>query len=189
MSEEVVRRPLFWEFNPVFWGGRVSLGRRKIAVGKGKSGVKLFFCPWPGMIGCRSLRMNAIVVRTEERLIDFAASVIRFTDDLPGSFASQHLAGQLVRSGTAPALLYGEAQAAESRQDFIHKMKVALKELKESYNCMRIIRQLGWNEGREQQRLLAENNELIAIFVRSIDTARKNLYSEKIKQGRERPSL
>lgn len=75
----------------------------------------------------------------EERLIVFAAQVIDVSDALPKTFAGSHLGNQLLRSGTSPALHYGEAQAAESPNDFIHKMKVCLKELRETYNCLRLI--------------------------------------------------
>ncbi len=75
----------------------------------------------------------------EERLIDFAVSVIGVAEALPDSRAGRHVAGQLVRSGTSPAPNYGEAQSAESRKDFIHKMKIALKELRESLVWLKII--------------------------------------------------
>ena len=68
----------------------------------------------------------------EERLIEFAVRIIQMAESLPKTKAGNHIAGQLIRSGTSPALNYGEAQAAESRSDFIHKMKVCLKELRES---------------------------------------------------------
>jgi four helix bundle protein len=76
----------------------------------------------------------------DERLIDFALIIIDIAESLPKTLAGNHLAGQLIRSGTAPALQYGEAQSAESRSDFIHKMKIAAKELRETYNCLRLIR-------------------------------------------------
>jgi len=63
----------------------------------------------------------------EERLIAFACRVVRFVDRLPNTAAGRHLGGQLLRSGTAPALHYGEMQSAESLADFIHKLKLALK--------------------------------------------------------------
>jgi len=66
----------------------------------------------------------------EERLIDFAVLIIQISDSMIDSRAANHVAGQIVRSGTYPALHYGEAQSAESRQDFIHKLKVLLKELR-----------------------------------------------------------
>jgi four helix bundle protein len=68
----------------------------------------------------------------EERLINFAVKVIKAVDKIPKTSAGLHLGGQLLRSGTAPALNYGEAQAAESKKDFIHKMGIILKELRES---------------------------------------------------------
>ena len=75
----------------------------------------------------------------EDRLTDFAVLVIEIVNDLPNSKAGNHLAGQLVRSGTSPALNYGEAQSGESRKDFIHKIKVVLKELRETFICLKII--------------------------------------------------
>ncbi len=75
----------------------------------------------------------------EERLVDFAARCIKVAQSLPRSFSGQHLSGQLTRSGTSPALNYGEAQGAESRKDFIHKMRVCLKELRETRICLKII--------------------------------------------------
>ena len=68
----------------------------------------------------------------EERLIDFAVRVIRMAESLPKTKVANHIAGQLLRCGTSPAPNYGEAQSAESRADFIHKMKVCLKELRET---------------------------------------------------------
>jgi four helix bundle protein len=75
----------------------------------------------------------------EDRLINFAVEIITICDSIKPTKAGNHLAGQLVRSGTSPALNYGEAQAGESTRDFIHKLKVILKELRESRNCLRII--------------------------------------------------
>ena len=68
----------------------------------------------------------------EARLIDFAVRIIRTSESLPKSRVGIHIAGQLIRSGTSPAPNYGEAQAAESRSDFVHKMKICLKELRET---------------------------------------------------------
>jgi four helix bundle protein len=76
----------------------------------------------------------------DERLVDFAILMIRISENLYNTKAGNHIAGQLIRSGTSPALHYGEAQSAESRADFIHKVKVTLKELRESGNSMRIIK-------------------------------------------------
>ncbi|MCK6695915.1 MAG: four helix bundle protein, partial [Thermoanaerobaculia bacterium] len=75
----------------------------------------------------------------EERLIAFAGLVIAVVKKLPKDLAAKHLAGQLVRSGTSPALNYAEAIGAESKADFVHKMGVVLKELRETRVCLRII--------------------------------------------------
>lgn len=111
----------------------------------------------------------------EERLIKFAVKVLEVAEMLPSSYAGKHFAGQLVRAGSSPALNYGEAQSAESRKDFIHKMKVALKELRESHICMQIIlRKPLLKETALLKEIISENNELISIFVKSIATAKKN---------------
>jgi len=84
------------------------------------------------------------------------------------------LGGQLLRSGTSPSLNYGEAKSGESKNDFIHKMKVCLKELRESFNCLRIIQRAKISPEEQQVICLIEEcNELISIFVKSIVTATK----------------
>jgi len=89
--------------------------------------------------------------------------------------AGNHLSGQLVRSGTSVSLNYGEAQSAESKKDFIHKMKVILKELRETFVCLKIIHVSKLYKTEEKIiKAKKENNELISIFVKSIDTAQKN---------------
>lgn len=71
----------------------------------------------------------------EERLIDFSVLILEIVDLLPSTRACSYLGSQLERSGTSPALNYGEAQFAESKKDFIHKIKICLKELKETRIC------------------------------------------------------
>src|SRR6478736_2295151 len=93
----------------------------------------------------------------DERLINFAVSVIDISETLPKTFAGNHIAGQLVRSGLSPALNYGEAQSAESRNDFIHKMKISAKELRETYNCLRIIKKKKWCPDEKMGPVLDEN--------------------------------
>ncbi len=111
----------------------------------------------------------------EERLIDFAVLIIEVTENLNTSRAGNHIAGQLVRSGTAPALLYGEAQSAESRNDFIHKLKILLKELRETYIALKIIKKVTLTNKLDLiDKGMIECNELVSIFVKSIETARKN---------------
>jgi four helix bundle protein len=110
----------------------------------------------------------------DERLINFAAWVIKIAELLPKSIAASHIASQLVRCCTSPALNYGEAQSAESRNDFIHKMKISVKELRETFNCLRLIGKLAWYKGDDLGQVLDENNQLISIFVKSIETAQRN---------------
>ncbi|MBW0176932.1 four helix bundle protein [Sediminibacterium sp.] len=110
----------------------------------------------------------------EQRLIKFSVSAIRLAEKLPTSFAGKHLSGQLIRSATAPALNYGEAQSAESRNDFIHKLKIALRELRETKNNLLIIHQMEWYKDNELNAIVAETIELISIFSKSITTTQKN---------------
>ena len=108
----------------------------------------------------------------EDRLVDFAVMVIETAEALPNTRAGNHLAGQLIRYGTSPALNYGEAQSGESRKDFIHKMKVVLKELRETYVCLKIIRRKPLLKPlKKTEPIFNECNELISIFVSSISTA------------------
>ncbi len=116
-----------------------------------------------------------------DRLIAFAVSMIKLAEQLPKTLAGNHLAGQITRSGTAPALHYGEAQSAESRSDFIHKMKIAAKELRETNNCIKIISKMNWFQENNLTTEQTECNELISIFVKSIATAQKNKEAERLK--------
>jgi four helix bundle protein len=110
----------------------------------------------------------------EKRLIDFAVRIIRKIEDLPNTRVGNHIAGQLLRCGTSPAPNCGEAQAAESRADFIHKMKVCLKELRETRVwLLMIVRAKLIQPTSKLDPLIQENNELISIFVTSIRTAKK----------------
>ncbi len=111
----------------------------------------------------------------EERLIEFAVLIIKLAESLNNTKAGNHIAGQLVRSGTSSALQYGEAQSAESRNDFIHKLKILLKELRESLVALKIIKRVSLISKIDLlEKALVECNELIAIFVKSIETAKKN---------------
>ena len=110
----------------------------------------------------------------EERLVDFAVEIIGIVEALPETKAGRHLAGQLVRSGTAPAPNYGEAQGAESRNDFIHKMKIALKELRESLIWLKIASRRGMLPESSIAPVMRECQELVAIFVASTKTADAN---------------
>jgi four helix bundle protein len=110
----------------------------------------------------------------EERLLIFSTNIIQMTKGMAGAYASRHLAEQVTRSGTAPSLLYGEACGAESRKDFIHKMGIALKELRETKMNLRLIMLNQFAPKPVLDELLNENDQLIRIFAKSIDTAGRN---------------
>ncbi len=111
----------------------------------------------------------------KDRLIDYAVKIIKLSAALPDTKAAKHISLQILRSGTSPAPNYGEAQAAESPNDFIHKLKVALKELRETEIWIKIISKADMIKPASQlEPLLKETDELIAILFTSIDTARKN---------------
>ena len=111
----------------------------------------------------------------EDRLLNFAVKVVELTEALPSTRAGNHIAGQLLRSGTSPYGNHGEVESAESRKDFVHKLKICLKELRETRRWLRLVARL--NKLREPANLspcLNEAEELIRIFVASIRTAEKN---------------
>jgi len=110
----------------------------------------------------------------EGRLVQFAIDIVKLVGELPQNFQAKHVAGQLLRSGTAAAPNYAEARAAESRADFIHKIGIALKELNETAVWLRIIRGSFDMETNLLAKLVAENTELCRILVASIQTARRN---------------
>jgi four helix bundle protein len=112
----------------------------------------------------------------ENRLVDYSSRLIELSKSLDKSFIAKHLGKQLLRSGSSAALNYGEAQGGESRKDFIHKMKLALKELRESFICLKIIESSGLlNSEFEIGPVLNETDQLISIFVKSIKTAQSKL--------------
>ncbi len=119
----------------------------------------------------------------EKRLIDFAVRVINVVEALPNTRAGNHIAGQLVRCGTSPAPNYGEAQSAESRNDFIHKIKIVLKELRETRVWLKIIQRRSLLKStREIELLIAECDELISIFVTSVRTAEKKTNAGRVNE-------
>lgn len=115
----------------------------------------------------------------EERLIDFAGDVIDVVEKLPNSLAAKHLAGQLVRSGTSPALNYAEAVAAESKADFVHKMSIALKEIRETRVCVKILLKRKYEVQAELTSLLQECEQLLFILSKSVKTAKSNMAKTK----------
>ena len=119
----------------------------------------------------------------EDRLVNFVVSIFLVVDKLPKTFAGKHMGEQLIRSSSSAAMNYGEAQAAESKNDFIHKMKVVLKELRETFISLKIVdKSKMLPSSSNVDRELKENNELIAIFVKSTFTARNNQKGEFVKK-------
>jgi four helix bundle protein len=118
--------------------------------------------------------------KLEERMIDFAVLVCSIAESLPASRVGNHVAGQIIRSGTSPAPNYGEAQGAESRKDFLHKMKVCLKELRETLVWLKFIKRMKLNRSDDLEAALREADELISIFVRSILTAQTNAKKHRL---------
>lgn len=111
----------------------------------------------------------------EERLIDFAVLILEVGESLFNTRAGSHTGGQIIRSGSSPALNYGEAQSAESRNDFVHKFKIILKELRETNVSLKIIKRKPLTKKIElTDKAMKECNELISIFVKSIETANRN---------------
>ena len=95
----------------------------------------------------------------ENRLIDFAISISEIVEKLPNTRIGNQIGNQLIKCGTSPALNYGEALSAESRNDFIHKIKIVLKELRESYVCLKIIKRKPLYRNPEKlENIMIENN-------------------------------
>ena len=110
----------------------------------------------------------------QERLIDFCISILDLSEKMPKHYAGIYLTKQLIRSRTSPALNYGEAQAAESKADFVHKMKVCLKELRETQINLKIIQSKSYISNFDNT-VINECSELVAIFTSSIATAKRKI--------------
>ena len=110
----------------------------------------------------------------EERLPEFSAQVIQLTEGMNPSVAGRHIAGQLIRSSTSPLANHGEAQAAESSKGFIHKLKLSLKELRETFRWLKLVKRVPFpNKPESLYKILEETDQLIRILVASIKTARQ----------------
>ncbi|MDZ4700214.1 MAG: four helix bundle protein, partial [Rhodothermales bacterium] len=118
-------------------------------------------------------------VQMENRLIVFAVRVCTLSESLPQTFSGRHVASQLFRAGTAPAAQYAEAQGAESRPDFIHKLKIAVKELRETQVWLKFITQMNYPIDPNPEPIRKEADELISILVKSIQTAQRNHHARK----------
>ena len=109
----------------------------------------------------------------EERLLNYASQIIRLVEDLPDTRAGNHIAGQLLRSGTSPLPNHGEAEGAESKNDFVHKLGICHKELRESRRWLKLIRRVPLlTDTAALDAALNETDELVRIFAASIRTAR-----------------
>ena len=118
-------------------------------------------------------RVQSRADELEERLVDFAVRIIKLAASLPKSPAGKHVAGQIMRSGTSPAPNYGEARGAESRADFVHKVRVVLKELNETSIWLRIIGRSNMLPESLIIDITVENKELCRIFASTLATARR----------------
>ena len=111
----------------------------------------------------------------QDRFVDYAVRIIKLSEALPETKAGKHVSTQILRSGTSPAPNYGEAQSAESKADFVHKLKVALKELRETEIWLKIIGKSKMIKSASLVApLLEETDELIAILFKSVETAKKS---------------
>ncbi|MEO6166378.1 MAG: four helix bundle protein [Chitinophagales bacterium] len=119
----------------------------------------------------------------QNRLIDFTVQCCDLAESLPKTRTGNHLADHFIRAGISPSLNYSEATRAESRNDFVHKMKICIKELRETLVCMKIITLKKMHPDHEPIiKLMKENDELVAIFHKSITTAKSNTSSSiKVK--------
>ena len=108
----------------------------------------------------------------EDRLVNFAVRIIKLAVCLPRTPAGKHIAGQIVRSGTSPAPNYGEARGAESRADFVHKLRIVLKELNETSIWLRIIERSSLLKRELLLEIIQENGDLCKIFAASLKTVR-----------------
>ena len=113
----------------------------------------------------------------EERLLEYANNIIKLVEALPNTRSGNHIGNQLLKSGTAPYAHHGEAQAAESNNDFVHKMSIGLKELRESSRWLKLVEksQMLKNKIEWIKEMIAETEELIKIFFKSIQTAKSNI--------------
>ena len=110
----------------------------------------------------------------EERLIDFAVRIVKLSASLPRTPAGGHIAGQILRSGTSPAPNYGEARGAESHADFVHKLRIVLKELNETAIWLRIIERSRLLRSELISDIIRENTELCRLFTASLKTVRSS---------------
>jgi four helix bundle protein len=110
----------------------------------------------------------------EDRLVRFAAGVCRLSTRLPPTAVGKHITVQVIRSGTSPLANSGEVQGAESRRDFVHKLGICVKELRETRAWLKLVTELRLSPDDQLAPMLRECDELLAITASSIKTARQN---------------
>src|SRR5260370_17675802 len=115
----------------------------------------------------------------EERLVNFAVRIMKLSACLPRTQACKHVGGQILGSGTSPVPNYGEARGAESRADFVHKIRVVLKELNETSIWLRIIKRSGILKAELLIDIAQENGDLCKIFADWVKTARARDQNDK----------
>ena len=115
---------------------------------------------------------QSLADKLEERLIDFAVRIIRLSANLPRTLAGKHIAGQILRSGTSPAPNYAEARGAESQADFVHKLRIVLKELNETAVWLQILKRSCLTKTELLASIIEENRQLSRIFTASLKTTR-----------------
>ena len=123
--------------------------------------------------------MNGKGDQLSERLLDFVVKIIKIADALPNTTSGRHIGGQLVRAGTSSGSSYEEGCGAESRSDFIHKMSLVLKELKESRFWLRLIHRTQMLSPKDINPVIGECEQLCAIIGKSISTAKRRRHNNQ----------
>jgi len=137
----------------------------------------------------RDLEGGGRIFDLEDRLLEYAVRIVRLAESIPKTRAGNHVSGHLLRCGTSPLFNHGEAEAAESPSDFIHKLRVSLKELRESLRALRLLAKVPLvDDPNRLGPLLQETDELIRIFVASIKTAERNKAKRGTSSSSSRPA-
>ena len=123
--------------------------------------------------------MKMTAEQLQNRLIDFSTEIISISKTITKDKTGEYLCNQIIRSGLAPSLMYAEACSAESKADFIHKLKLCLKELRETKVCLILIMKNTPIESIKVSSLINESDELISIFVKSTYTANNKISTRK----------
>ena len=117
-----------------------------------------------------------------ERLLEYGARIVKLVEALPKTVAGQRIGDQLLRSGTSVGANYEESQGAESRSDFVHKLQIALKELRESNYWLRLLAKTGTLPAERLANLTEESNQLRAILSKAVATAKGKAKQESPTQ-------